>query len=171
MPVGKTDKYANILQESVTMSATDTLTFQEINIGLNIFDKVGLLLHRIQFDPAVSFFGEMVAITDYVRMALSQSNTISSLSINERAVIDLLELGVVAHGTPASAALVEVPLTRSYTDLPGGGILIAPRPLYFALSSSGFAAPLTVVMRVYFTIIQLKDSDYLELIESRRFFS
>ena len=167
---GVTDKYANILHDTVTMSAPNVLTFREIDIGLNLFDKAGILIHRIQADPNAIYQADMLTSADWAKFALVQSNSITTLDITERSVIDLVEQIVTTHGAPASSQVVDIPLVRDYTSLPGGGILIAPKPLYWAVQTAGFASALVAAFRLYFTIVKLKDSDYLELLESRRFF-
>lgn len=167
---GVTDKYANVLHDTVAMSAPNTLTFQEIDVGLNLFDKTGILIHKIQADPSAIYQADMLTSADWAQFALVQSTSITFLNITERSVIDLLEQIVTTHGAPASSQVIDIPLERDYTSLPGGGILIAPKPLYWAVQTAGFASALVTAFRLYFTIVKLKDTDYLELLESRRFY-
>lgn len=172
MPATKkgTDKYANILNQTVTQSAADTLTFSEINIGLNIFDKVGLLINRIEFVPSKATVNLFATNADSLVMALSASNQISSLSFSANEIIDLLTLDAVTIGAAASGSVAQKPLTRTYESLPGGGLLVAPKPLYFGVDSASLGTAGVVEFRLYFTVIQLKPDEYFELLESRRYF-
>ena len=47
--VGGKDKYANIIYDEVTESAANTLTFESIDVGLNLFDKIGLKISRVEY--------------------------------------------------------------------------------------------------------------------------
>jgi hypothetical protein len=67
-------------------------------------------------------------------------------------------------------AAVQEPFVVDYTSLSGGGILVAPRPLYIGMDTIGAAAAGFCTVRLYFTIITLQASEYFELLESRRFF-
>lgn len=167
---GKTDIYANIVNRSITMSAANTITFEEIDVGLNIFDKVGLLLHRFDVEINNATKIELNASADELDIALTQSNQVSELTYDERAVIDKMKLSAHTVGTAATYRLEPQPYTIDWTDLPGGGLLIAPRPLYLAADSIGFGAAAYATTRIYFTIVQLKPEEYFEILESRRFF-
>jgi len=165
-----TDKYVNILNQSLTLSAANTLTFQEVNLGLNLFDKVGLLIHQIRIDLDNGTLRGLVASTDDVIMALTTSNQVSDLALSKQAVIDNFGLVAVANGTPGDTVIYREPFIMDYTMLPEKGILIAPKPLYLAGISSGLAAVATYNVRIMFTVVPLSGEDYFELLESRQFF-
>jgi hypothetical protein len=171
MPKAKTDKFANMINKRITMSGVDTITFEEINIGLNIFDKVGLLINRIEFLPAGSTLDEFQAQADYAAIAVTASNQIASISFADNPVIDAIILDFLEIGANGVSADIKMrPFTRDYSTFPGGGLLVAPRPLYIAMDTVGFAAVGVCDVRIYFTVEKLADSDYFELLESRQFF-
>jgi hypothetical protein len=166
----KTDKYVNILDVQVTQGSTNTLTFQEVEVGLNLFDKVGLLIHRWEVYGLGAIRQEMEANADTLQAGLTQSNQISSLVPEERSVIDMVSFLIVEFGTAASGQLLSEPYIKDYSSMPGNGILVAPKPLYLAMDSTGFGNTRSIDARIYFTIVQLKDAEYFELLESRRFY-
>lgn len=166
---GPKDMYANIIFQTVTQASANDLVFAEIDVGLNLFDKVGLLINRVEYD-LTGLVNEMQATTDAAQMGLTASNQITSLDFSERAVIDYLELDNSIHGTAANLQTFIFPFIRDFSTMPGGGILVSPKPLYLALDSTGFASAQNVTARIYFTILKLSDADYFELLESRRFF-
>lgn len=163
------DSYCNILQVGVTMSAANTDTWEEVDIGLNVFDKVGILLQRIEVFPDYNIETQFQTQDTQVRMCLSQDNTVTDLTVRQRSVID----GVMISAfwmTAVGIYVFERPIVRDFTNLMGGGILIAPRPLYVGMASSGATAALAASMRIYFATIPLKPEEYFELLEARRYY-
>lgn len=165
-----TDKFTNILTQALTLSAANTLTFAEIDVGLNLFDRVGLLINRAEFHIRSTVMAEFTAGGDNVQLGLTASNGLSQISETERAVIYKTTMARSDFGTAGSAQFTVQPLVVDFADLPGGGMLVAPKPLYFAGDSIGLASAHTFYLRLFFTIMTLKDADYFELLESRRFF-
>jgi hypothetical protein len=164
------DKYANLLVQSVTLSAANTITFEEINIGLNIFDKIGLLIHRLEYEPSANTMQEMTADGDSVTIALTQSNSLTTLVATEVEVIDRRVWRRHDYGAAAAAEIHDDILTGDFMFFPGGGLLVPPKPLYVGASSNGLASAAVFHVRLYFSIVQLTDAEYLELLETRRAF-
>ncbi len=167
---GKQDKYSNLLNEQVTMSAANTLTFKELNVGLNIFDKAGLIISRIEYQPQTATFNEMTATGDYVVAALTSSNNLSNLVPNQSEVIDRRVIQRIDGGAAANFVLVDSVMIADFATLPGGGLLVPPKPLYIAAVTNGLANASIIDVRIYFTILRLGDAEYLELLETRRAF-
>lgn len=169
----RTDKFANTISVDITMSAADTLTFEEIDVGLNIFDKVGLLLHRMDAEVNAATIGFLNDNTDNFEVGLTQSNQIASMTLQERAMIDKIKISMHSEGTltnEKTAGAMQEPFNKDWSGLPGGGLLITPRPLYLCMDSIGAAVAGFCTVRLYFTIVQLKPEEYFELLESRRFY-
>lgn len=164
------DRYSNVINTTLTLSAANTLTFQEIDVGLTIFQKVALLIERMDIFMPPASQAEFVAVTDWAQVALTQSNQIADLDIDEAAIIDMLQVTVVVHATAGNANIIINPWQRDFTQLGGGGLLIVPKPLFLAGLTAGFTAPAVITLRFYFRIIALKPDEYFELLESRRFF-
>ena len=162
-----TDKYANVLYDSVTESAANTLTFESVDVGLNMFDKVGLLIHRIEY---FKFHAYLNAGTDAIEFGLSSSNGWTSVDASEPSIISFNLMRVNDHGTAGNAIIQENPLVRDFSDMPGGGILITPKPLYLFVEGANLASPAIVQMRMYFTVIPMKPEEYFELLEARQYF-
>lgn len=170
MAAKQQDKFTNILHERVTMSAANTLTFSEIDVGLNIFDKVGLIIQRIEYVPEDNIFDtEMTADGDKINFGICADSGITTLNVNERAVIDTHSEYYILE-TAVGFRYVTIPIVHNFSQLPGGGILVSPRPLYLAATSGGFANPVVVDMRMYFTVMKMTPESYFELLESRRFY-
>lgn len=170
MPAGQ-DKYANVILQTCTMSAANTLTFSEVNIGLSTFDRIGMLVSRLEYMASSTTYQELTSGADIAQVGLVGSDQVTSIGSTTRGVYDKTEWTTIPHGTPASADILVFPVIKDLSGLPGGGLLIPPRPLYLAATTGGFAAAGTFYLRLYFTTIQLKDSDYFELLETYRYFN
>lgn len=163
----KQDKYANVLYDTVEESAANTLTFEEVNVGLNMFDKVGLLVNRLEYS---AFNQLLTADGDSMEFGLSASNGWTTADPGEDSVIDYNKFKVVDHGTAGNAIIWQIPYVKDFSNMPGGGILITPKPLYLFVDGDGLGNPGTVKLRMYFTIIKLAPQEYFELLEARQFF-
>ena len=170
MAVTRKDQRANVLLSTVTQSAANTLTFNEVNVGLNLFDKIGLNIHMIQYFYNANLYADM-DIDQFISQAgLVGSNQISDIGSDERPVFDKKEIYANRVGTPTSFETQFFPLISDFTGLPNGGLLLPPKPLYVAIDSTNGTTAHTLYMRLFFTIVALKDADYFELLETFRFF-
>jgi len=64
--------------------------------------------------------------------------------------------------------LHQLPFVRDFSGLPGGGLIIAPRPLFVAVKGNSLATAVTASLRAYFTVINLSADEYLELVDFYR---
>lgn len=160
----KKDLYINVGYGSVTMSAANTLTFSAIQFAIGLFQGIAILMHRVLWYPSAPGLREIVAGTDSLSMAITTSNRLASISyVSDPGVFTLKEIIGIAAGTER----VETPLADDFTNLPGGGRLLAANPIYVAANSGGFVAAATVKCELQFTFVELADRDYMELIQSQ----
>lgn len=164
------DKFPNIIVKRATQSAANTITFEEIQVGLNLFDRAGLLITRVEYSPSEASLNEMTAEGDVIEMGLTNNDGLSSLLPSDEQVLDVASLQRRDFGTAASAQILERTLQRDFSTLPGGGILVPPKPLYIGIASTGLASAAVADFRIYFVVIRLESSEYLELLETRRAF-
>lgn len=167
-PNSKTrDKYCNKAYGAVTESAANTLTFSEIQTSINIFDKVAWVVSRIEWYLSATGMQQFDTSADYLTLALTSSNQITSLALNNPSVIDLQEISKILASS-VGYSFHTWPFPRDFSNLPGGGIIIAPRPLYVAAKGTGLAAAVTVQARIFFTQFEMSPDEYLELIDFYR---
>ena len=162
------DLFVNTAYGSVTQAVTNTLTFSEIQSGISLFDKVAWVIHRVEWTMAETCLHQLSAETDVLQMGVTVSNKVAALELSDPALVTMLELSMQEYGTPANAELVQKPVVQDFTNLPGGGLIIPPKPIYIAISCAGFASVATVHARLYFTHKDLSPADYWELVEARR---
>lgn len=161
------DKFANVIYDSVTESGANTLTFEELTVGLNIFDKVGILIHRIEY---YDFDILLVDDTDSIKFGLTASNGWSTVTPAETSIITFHKESIREIGTAASAFQRTDPLVDDFSTLPGGGLLTTPKPLYLFAEGNNLGSAATVRARIFFTIMKLRPEEYFELLEARQYF-
>lgn len=163
----KTDAYANKFYGTVAESAANTLTFAEIPTNVDVFSKKAWVLHKLEWYPNASAFNALDAGDDVLSAALCSSNALTGLSLADPGVIDLLEM-VANVVTGAGFEMGILPIIRDFSSLPGGGLIISPRPLYLAVKGTSLGGAMTVACRGYFTAIDLNADEYLELVDFYR---
>ena len=161
---GSKDQYANIAYTLVNQTAANTLFFQSIQLAVGLFQGIAMVLHRIYYMPFVAALRELVAATDSMTLAVTSSNRLAVIQdTNDPAIIDSWRWSCI--GVPVGT--METPYIRDFTNLPGGGKLIAANPIYGAMMSSGFGAVQGAAIKLEFTFIELADRDYMELIQAQ----
>lgn len=168
MAAGARDKYANKVYGAVTESGANTLTFAEIKTNVDVFSKAAWVLHRLEYFLRAADLDLIVGNLDTIMLALTSSDKLTTIDQSTAGVIDLFELG--GHfATSVGFAYRDNPVIRDFSGLPGGGIIIAPRPLYVAVKGTSLASAVgPVTLRGYFTQLQLNADEYLELVDFYR---
>lgn len=159
----KKDLYANKAYGLVTMSAANTLTFGQIQMGVGLFQGIALVIHRVLWYPSWGTLKEIVAATDILSFALTTSNRLTGLvDISDPAIITRKAIAAIGVGTEP----YHLPIISDFTTLPGGGKLVPANPLWIGCTSSGFAAAGEMRAELEFTFVELADREYLELIQT-----
>jgi len=161
------DKYANKFYGKVTESAANTLTFAEIQTNVSVFDKMAWVLHRLEFYIPKASFDLVTNTADVLDVALTGSENISSLELDNPAVIDRFHL-FMKEATSVGFQFFQQPIIRDFNNMPGGGLIVSPRPLFLAAEGVSLASPATVEVRGYFTTVALSADEYLELVDFYR---
>ena len=164
------DQYCNIAAVKPTEASAGTAVYEKFAFPFSIMDKMALLISRIEY-----LFGSLQNLnsgTDYVLSGLSVSSNVSDLTIqSDPAVIDSCRIARYDFGTAASGMLQQQPLIKDFSSLPGGGLLVAPNPLYGFCLSSGAGGVMLCWIRMYYTYMELSSDEYWQLVESRRVIS
>ena len=161
------ERFVNQAYLSVTESAPNTLTFAKLETGISVFEKVGWLISRIDWFIlcTATQFG---ADSDGLWFGISVMDTIATVTLGSSAVVDMNSIFRRDWGAAASGTLRSNPVTKSFADLPGGGLLVPPNPLYVFAQGVALAAAQVVECRMFYTVKTLKTEDFWELVEQRR---
>ncbi|MBA7549760.1 hypothetical protein ES705_42255 [subsurface metagenome] len=115
-------------------------------------------------------FGGILANDGGVTIGLTQSDQPAEIALRHTSTIWKAQKGSLTAGTAATQWIADVVETYDLSDIPGGGEFVVPSPLYGAIEGNLQAAPLSLTMRIYFTVVELKPEQYIELLEARHFF-
>lgn len=164
---GGLDKFANIAAISVTESASNTQTSAKFAFPFSIMDKVGLIISRIEYwlsSPSL-----MDTTTDSIFMGLITASSVSDLAVmSDPLIVDTTKYQRQDYGTAASGMIFQAPYVKDFSSLPGGGLLVAPNPLYAAIKGSGCSAATSFWLKLFYTYMELQPDEYWQLVESRR---
>lgn len=159
------DLYTNRAWFDVTESAANTLTFSEVNTGVQAFSRMAWVINRI--DWHCGNVSELIASADRIKGAITSSNKVSSLDLEDPSIIAFLELITTVRSAVGSDPYIE-PLVFDYSGLPGGGLIVPGYPLFIAVEGTSLTNPVHLSARVYFQILELKADEYIELVEATR---
>lgn len=165
--MGQEEKYVNQAFLSVTESGANTLTFSKLETGISIYEKVGWLINRIDYSFEVSAT-VFAAAADRMLYGISVSQDITNVDLDKNAVIDSNSMRRYDFGTAGIGALAIMPITKDFSSLPGGGLLVPPNPIFIYAQGVALTPALTVQARMFYTVIKLKLEDFWELVEQRR---
>lgn len=161
------DQYANIAAVLNQESAAGTATYARFNFPYSVTDKVAILISRIEY--WIGNLHQLNTSQDYVVAGLCAASALVSLENQaDPGLVDSCKIQRIDIGTAASGLLVSIPVIKDFSSLPGGGILVAPSPLYAGIVSSGAGGVLAAWTKLFYTYKELATDEYWELVESRR---
>lgn len=161
------DVFVNQAFLQVIESAANTLTFTKLETGVSIHEKVGWVISRIDYSMDIAV-GNFAAGADQVAFGICTSDAIVTATLSVSAIIDFNVITRIDVGTAGSGWFLRQPFQKAFADLPGGGILIPPNPLYAWVKGTNLASAVTVKARMFYTVKELKLEDFWELVELRR---
>ena len=164
--------YANRFSVHVSETIVGTRAFAEVPTYAAAFSKEAFIIHRLEYAFTDACFDALVANDDILMAGLTTSNKVAGLnppdSFPEPGVVDMVKITGNLRGAAANLFLNQIPIVKDFTSLPGGGFIVPSRPLFVAVQSSGLVAAATVDVRGYFTRVELKDNEFLELLDAYR---
>jgi hypothetical protein len=165
------DTFANIACLTVVESAANTMTATKFAFPFSIMDKMALVINRIEWD-FTAWITALAASADQLRAAITCASTVSDITNGaDPLIVDAFRMIRYDMGAAASGWVRETPYIKDFSSLPGGGILVAPNPLYLMIQGASAAAAGTVMARLFYTYMELETDEYWQLVESRRIIS
>ncbi len=161
------ERFVNQAYLSVVESGANTATFSKLETGISIYEKVGWLITRIDYNVDCAA-AVLTANALGISFGISSMDGIASPSLSMSQIIDYNTRIRSDYGAAASGFLLDRPWEKDFSALPGGGLLVPPNPLYLWAKGIGLAAAQTILARMFYTVIKLKTEDFWELVEQRR---
>lgn len=170
MATKKTDTFSNVAAISVTESAANTQTAAKFAFPFSIMDKMALVIQRIEY--ILGGLTQLNSSGDGLYVAISAAASLVDITNQaDPLMIDSMRQVRLDLGAAASGMLLYHPFIKDYTNLAGGGLLVAPSPLYLIGQGVGLAGASTSWVRLYYTYMELGTDEYWQLVESRRIIS
>lgn len=164
------DSRPNLAAIKITEAVAGTLAYAKFAFPFSIMDKMGILIHRLEY--WVDSLSLLSSATATLFMGLAQASAIVNIqNQDDPAIVDSVSFQRLDYGVAGSAEIVQNPYVKDFSSLPGDGILVAPSPLTGMILSSGAAGVTHGWLRMYYTYMQLSTEDYWQLVESRRVIS
>jgi len=159
MATGVNDLYANMGTTTVTLNGA-TIVFSELQTGISLGQGMGIIID--QFDYYFPFDNiDGLATGEQMIAAWTTSNSITSLSVTNRAVIHNSIMGRVDMGTAASGQILQQPNQHKFTP----PIIVAAPRIYLACKGVSGQSN-TISSRILFRYLKLTPQEYLELAET-----
>lgn len=165
------DKFDQFMHLSVTQSAANALTFGQVAIGGAVFEYAGIIFTRVEYYLEATAISELVANADALDLALTGSDGLTDLSVDQPQLYDRITLEVAVSGAPATAQIIEMPIIHDFSSMPGGGLMVPAQTLFIGMDSAGCAAAQTGVIRAYYHVEKLTAADFIELVQRYRVLS
>jgi hypothetical protein len=162
------DVYGNFYRSVAATSVADTPAFNEWITGFSIKDGYAFIIHKIRYRVLPGTITSMNAEGDSVILGLTTRSDLSNTQLSvgiDNAILDTMYFGR-HQDTAVGFEHREQDHIHDFTNDPGGGRIVAPKPLYIAASSIGLGATYSAYMEIIYTMIKLTESAYRELYES-----
>lgn len=136
-----------------------------MRFGMGIFTGSALLIHRLEITVPAATLALIDAAGDELELAITNRDDLASLDPQNMNVLAYLKQN---FRMPSSVGfqLWQLPWIADYANLPGGGLLVPANPLFFAMDSATIGAAGVCDLVLYYTVIQLADADWVELVQS-----
>jgi len=162
------DLYTSRAIFTPTESAANTLTFEKLETGLSIYDKIGWVIARVEARLSAATLALFNGTGDSLSLGITMSNSIISIGDDNPAVYSNIALVRLDFGTAANAEIGQRTYIKDYSTLPGGGLLVLPNPLYAGIQGVGLTGAASANISLFYQAVELSDADYFNLIQARQ---
>jgi hypothetical protein len=162
------DVFGNFYRTGVATTVADTPAFLEWITGFSIKDGYAFIIHKIRYRILPGTMTSMNAEGDGVVLGLTTRSDLTNAQLTvgiDNAILDTLYYAR-RQDTAVGFENHQQDFMHDFTNDPGGGRIVAPKPLYLVASSVGLGATFTSYIEIVYTMIKLTESAYRELYES-----
>lgn len=160
------DKFANIATIDLTMTAANTLSFQELRtqagIEPNRKSAIAMIIDEIDYYPSRAMLQEITSGADFIALALTLSNAVSDLEdFADRRILHSAGINRLDSGTATSSKYFRLPWVYQFFP----PLITADRSLFLGAISSGLASAGRIRMRIYHRVVEVTQAEFIELAE------
>jgi len=160
------DRFANVYTAALTMSGINALTFVQLNFGLNLRDKIAVVIDQLYIYMSGGMIAEITTTGDRIAFAVTMGDTVTSVfseALTDRRIVAQKEVIRLDAGTAATAIIIEVPLKMEFMP----PILVLPTRLFFAMDTVGLASAGVAILRMHYRTVNITQQDQLiEVLET-----
>jgi hypothetical protein len=165
---GGSVEFAQLAFLTVTQPSADVLAFSSaVNVMSSLAPGNAMIIHKVEYYVPPTTLVRANADSDRLVLAITGSNTITDLDIDQPAIYSVTTL-MRREITAVGSILMSNYLEKDYCIMPGQGILCPADRMFLALFSAGLGAASTISARVYFSLITLGSNELLQLMQSLR---
>lgn len=157
------DRFANVFAAEVVMTSANTLTWVEMNFGITLRDRVAIVIDQLLWYPSKAAIAEMTTLADFVQLAVSVSDQPTTLAVDDRRILSLVEFNRHDFGTAAGAAIFHYPIMTNFFP----PLIALPNRLFFGAGTTGLASAMTARLRMHFRTVSItQDQQLVEVLEA-----
>ena len=158
------DRFANVFSSSITLSAANTLTFAEMNFGIQLRDKLAIAIDQVFIFISAGNLALMTATGDSITVGLTNSDAVTTLEdYGDRRNIFTKQLTRTDGGTAGNFQLTEQPMMLEFSP----PMIVLPTRMFMGADSAGLASAIGVEMRIHHRTVPLTTEQQLnEVLES-----
>lgn len=176
--IASTDFAFPIVFEVPIAATVATMSFEQIQPQTSINDKIGWIIHRSEWFIPKDVYDAFAAAnaTFSLESGIANSNSFSSPSAANPAIKirqrKLFTSGGAAISTSSRLLDGGQPDVMDYSNLPGGGLLILPYPLFgYTYTQGTLPAALqgvNVYQKLFISQVQLSDTDFFAILTANQ---
>lgn len=161
------DQFPNFYRQTF-FGVDNSITWTEWVTGYSIKDGYAFVLHKIKYRFAAANIGTLDVNADSLNAAISANNSLTLSDIAAGVNPSLLDSCRAFYkvATAVGMALSEFEFIHDFTNEPGGGRIIAPKPLFIGVGASALGQVPSCSIEIVYTMVKLNQEVYRELYES-----
>jgi len=158
------DRFANVFNATLDMTAANAVSFAQLNFGVSLRDRIGIVIDQLFWFPGAATLGEMTTNLDRIIMAITLSDQITSIAdLSDNRIIFVEELQRLDFGTAAAATVIKKPIVSEFAP----PIIVLPTRMFLAMDSVGLASAGHVDLRMHYRTVSISAETQLrEVLET-----
>ena len=158
------DRFANVFSAGITMSAANTVTFAELNFGIQLRDRLAIVIDEVFFYPNVGTVDQLTTTGDVIDFALTMSDQVADLgALSDRRIIFTQRIARLDFGTAAGGQMYVLPVKQSFSP----PLIMIPNRVFLSMNSIGLASAGAGQVRMHFrTVTITQDQQLMEILET-----